>query len=77
MDKNQQRKQAEWILAQVASINPYNRQGQNDPQLYNLYTAGFLAAYLAAVISDDTWAIKRFQQHIAGKGPAARPSKRT
>jgi hypothetical protein len=56
--------QAKDILTLVGMINPYNRQGENDNTLYNLYTAGFLAAYLASLMREDPYIYKRFHKHI-------------
>ena len=72
MNRHQQKQMAEWILAEVSKVNPYNRQQQNDPILYNLYNSGFLAAYLASLMQEDPWIRKRFERHCSAKGPAAR-----
>lgn len=58
---------AEQLLDLVGMINPYNRQGENDNTLYNIYTAGFLAAYLASLMREDPYVYKRFYKHIESR----------
>jgi hypothetical protein len=60
----QQQQLAEHVLNCVGSVNPYNRQGENSEQDYNTYQSGFLAAYLASLMLEDPWVLKRFEQHI-------------
>jgi hypothetical protein len=60
----QQQQLAEHVLNCVGSVNPYNRQGENSTQEYNIYQSGFLAAYLASLMLEDPWILKRFEQHI-------------
>jgi len=60
----QQTNMANWVLDQVGSVNPYNRQGENSTQDYNIYQSGFLAAYLASLMLEDPWVLKRFEQHV-------------
>ena len=67
MVTKQQEQMANWVLDQVGSVNPYNRQGENSTQEYNLYQGGFLAAYLASLMLTDPWEMKWFEQHIKGK----------
>ena len=67
MATKQQRDLANWILEQVGSVSPYNRQGENNKDQYNIYQSGFLAAYLASLMLNDPWEMKRFEQHIKGK----------
>ena len=64
MATKQQQQLAEHVLDCVGSVNPYNRQGENSTQEYNIYQAGFLAAYLASLMIEDPWVLKRFEQHI-------------
>ncbi len=64
-----QKEYAEWILNEVGKVNPYNRQGQNMPKEYYLYTAGWLAAYLGSYLSEDVIMRKQFEQHIHSKAP--------
>ena len=67
MATKQQKDMADWVLNQVGSVNPYNRQGENSTQEYSIYQSGFLAAYLASLMLTDPWEMKRFEQHIKGK----------
>ena len=67
MATKQQRDTANWVLEQVGSVNPYNRQGENRTQDYNIYQSGFIAAYLASLMLEDPWMFKRFEQHIKSK----------
>ena len=67
MATKQQQDMANWILDQVGSVNPYNRQGENSTQQYNIYQSGFVAAYLASMMLEDPWERKRFEQHIKSK----------
>ena len=64
MATKKQQDMANWVLDQVGSVNPYNRQGENRTQEYNTYQSGFLAAYLASLMMEDPWILKRFEQHI-------------
>lgn len=64
MATKQQTNMANWVLDQVGSVNPYNRQGENSTQDYNIYQSGFLAAYLASLMLEDPWVLKRFEQHV-------------
>jgi hypothetical protein len=59
--------EAKDILTLVGQINPYNRQRDNDTTLYNLYTAGFLAAYLASLMREDPYIYRRFYKHIESR----------
>jgi len=63
----QQEQMADWVLDQVGSVNPYNRQSANNKDQYNLYQGGFVAAYLASLMMEDPWVRKRFEQHIKSK----------
>ena len=67
MATKQQTDMANWILDQVGSVNPYNRQGENSVNEYNLYQGGFVAAYLASLMIADPWERKRFEQHVKRK----------
>lgn len=67
MATKQQKDLAMWVLEQVGSVSPYNRQGENNKDQYNIYQSGFLAAYLASLMQNDPWEIKRFEQHIKSK----------
>ena len=58
---------AEWILEQIALINPYNRQGENRKSEFYIYQAGFLAGYLASLAEEDPWHFRRFERHINAK----------
>jgi hypothetical protein len=55
---------AQYLLDQIAATNPYRKQSQNKPQEFQIYQAGFLAAYLASLMQEDPWILKRFEQHI-------------
>jgi hypothetical protein len=63
----QQTDLAYWILDQVGTVNPYNRQGENSKSEYYIYEQGFLAAYLASLMLEDPWHVKRFERHIKSK----------
>ena len=67
MATKQQKDLALWILEQVGTVNPYNRQGANSKSEYYIYEQGFLAAYLASLMLNDPWERKRFEQHIKSK----------
>ncbi len=67
MVTKQQKDMANWVLEQVGSVNPYNRQGVNAKDQYNIYQSGFVAAYLASLMLEDPWMRKRFEQHVKGK----------
>ena len=67
MVTKQQEQMADWVLDQVGSVNPYNRQSANNKDQYNLYQGGFVAAYLASLMMEDPWVRKRFEQHIKSK----------
>ena len=67
MTTKQQQDMANWVLDQVGSVNPYNRQSSNSKDQYNLYQGGFVAAYLASLMLEDPWVLKRFEQHIKSK----------
>ena len=64
MVTKQQEQMADWVLDQVSSVNPYNRQGANAKSEYQIYQGGFVAAYLASLMMEDPWVRKRFEQHI-------------
>jgi len=63
----QQKDMANWVLDQVGSVNPYSRQGENAKSEYYIYEGGFVAAYLASLMMEDPWVLKRFEQHIKSK----------
>ena len=67
MATKQQKDMANWVLDQVGSVNPYNRQNENLDKEYAIYQSGFLAAYLASLMLTDPWEMKRFEQHIKSK----------
>jgi hypothetical protein len=65
----QQRDLAYYIIDSVASVNPYNRLGTNSKDEYNVYQTGFLASYLASLMSEDHIMFRKFQRHIDSKKP--------
>ena len=67
MATKQQTDMAHWILDQVGSVNPYNKQGENSKSEYYIYEGGFLAAYLASLMVEDPFVYRRFEQHIKSK----------
>ncbi len=67
MATKQQKDLALWVLEQIGTVNPYNRQGANAKSEYYIYEGGFLAAYLASLMLNDPWERKRFEQHIKAK----------
>ncbi len=67
MATKQQEQLALWVLDQIGTVNPYNRQGANAKSEYYIYEGGFLAAYLASLMLNDPWERKRFEQHIKAK----------
>jgi hypothetical protein len=67
MSKSKPPIEAKDILTLVGQINPYNRQKDNDTTLYNLYAAGFLAAYLASLMREDPYIYRRFYKHIESR----------
>ncbi len=68
----QQQREAEWLLDQIARVNPYNRQAANSLEQYYIYQSGFLAAYLSSLMREDPFIRKRFSKHIAAIDPAAK-----
>ena len=73
MATRKQQEYAQWILAEVGQINPYNRTGENLKSEYYLYQAGFLAAYLGSLLAEDVILRRQFERHCEQqRGPAAR-----
>ena len=68
MATRQQRDLANWVLQQVGTVNPYNRQGENLKSEFYLYQGGFLAAYLASLMREDPFILRRFERHIRERG---------
>ena len=64
MATKRQRATTDWILEQVGTVNPYNRQGSNLKSEFYIYNMGFLASYLASLMEEDPWMAKRFEKHI-------------
>ena len=64
MTTREQQRTAQWILDQVASVNPYNRQNANSNREFAIYQSGFLAGYLASLMQEDPFIMKRFIRHI-------------
>lgn len=60
----QQQREAQWVLDQIASVNPYNRQQANRLDEFYIYQAGFLASYLNSLMREDPYIQKRFLKHI-------------
>lgn len=60
----QRQREAQWVLDQIASVNPYNRQQANSKEEFYIYQAGFLAAYLNSLMREDVFIQKRFLKHI-------------
>ena len=67
MVTKQQQDMANWVLDQVGSVNPYNKQGENAKSQYHIYNMGWLASYLASMMIEDPWEMKRFEQRIKNK----------
>ena len=55
---------AEYILASIGSVNPYNRSGQNLKSEYYIYEMGFLAGVLASIYKNDPILFREFREHI-------------
>jgi hypothetical protein len=64
LSKQQQHSYAQWVLDQVAQINPYNRQQTNRKDEFYIYQAGFLASYLCSLMREDPYIQKRFSRHL-------------
>ena len=64
MATKQQQDLAKWILQEVGTVNPYNRTGENSKSEFYIYQGGFLAGYLASLMLEDPWVLKRFQKHL-------------
>lgn len=64
MATREQQRTAQWVLDQVASVNPYNRLNANSDREFTIYQSGFLAAYLASLMQEDPFIMKRFTRHI-------------
>ncbi len=67
MATKQQKDMANWVLDQVGQINPYNRAGENSKSEFHIYNMGWLASYLASMMIEDPWEMKRFEQRIKNK----------
>lgn len=67
MTDKEQRALAEWILEQVGTGNPYGRAFANKKSEYYIYQSGFLAAYLASLMTEDPYVYRRFQKHVESK----------
>ena len=64
MITTEQQRYAQWVLDQVASVNPYNRQQANSKEQFYIYQSGFLAAYLMSLMREDPYIQRRFTKHI-------------
>lgn len=64
MITKQQQQMAQWVLDQVGSVNPYNKQSLNSPLQYQIYNSGYLAAYLSSLMREDPYIQRRFSDHI-------------
>ena len=64
MTTREQQPTAQWILDQVASVNPYNRQNANSDREFAVYQSGFLAGYMSSLMLEDPFIMKRFIRHI-------------
>jgi hypothetical protein len=64
MITTEQQRYAQWVLDQVASVNPYNRQQANSKEQFYIYQSGFLAAYLMSLMREDPYIQRRFSDHI-------------
>ncbi len=69
MATQKQREYAEWILAEVGKINPYNKSAANSTNEYYIYTSGYLAAYLGSLLAEDIIMRKQFERHIQEQAP--------
>lgn len=65
MATRQQQANAQWVLDQIARLNPYNKQQANRLNEFYIYQSGFLAAYLASLMAEDPYIRKRFSKHLA------------
>ena len=72
MITTEQQRHAQWVLDQVAMVNPYNRQGTNSKEQFYIYQSGFLAAYLMSLMREDPYIQKRFTRHIQAVKPPKR-----
>jgi hypothetical protein len=64
MITTEQQRYAQWVLDQVASVNPYNRQQANSREQFEIYQSGYLAAYLSSLMREDPFIQRRFSNHI-------------
>jgi hypothetical protein len=69
----QRQREAQWVLDQIASVNPYNRQQANSKEEFYIYQAGFLASYLNSLMREDLFIQKRFLKHLDSLKSPKRP----
>jgi hypothetical protein len=64
MTRQEQQRYAQWLLDQVAQVNPYNRQQANSKEEFYIYQSGFLASYLVSLMREDPFIQRRFIRHL-------------
>jgi LAS superfamily LD-carboxypeptidase LdcB len=64
LSTQQQQREAQWLLEQVAKVNPYNRQQANSKEEFYIYQSGFLASYLVSLMREDHFIQQRFLRHL-------------
>jgi len=70
MQTPEQKQFTEAILAELKAANPYT---QSDGRTGYIWAAGFLAAYLASLATEDPYIYKRFRAHIRERAKKPRP----
>ena len=61
MDKTQHKNLTNWVLEQVAKINPYT---QEQGRIAWVWAVGFLASYLARILAANPRRLEEFQDLI-------------
>jgi hypothetical protein len=60
MSKQQHQEYVRAITQAVQEINPHS---SNQGRIGYVYASGFLASYLASLMTEDPWAYKKFIKH--------------
>lgn len=58
------KQRVEWLLDQIAEVNPYNRVKINRPREFYMYQLGFVASMLADIILDDPYWRTKFNRKL-------------
>lgn len=58
-----QEQYAAWVQSKCTELNPYKTTNQSSRN-YDLYNVGFLAAYLANLMTRDPYIQREFERHV-------------